>query len=229
MALADHASDTGDWTELFRPRMRKVLILRLALAVLQQRCGINIIFNYVQRVFSAAGYQVSVILFNIVIAGVVNLAFTVLALFTVDRFGRHVLMLTGAGGLLVIYTALGTLYRMHSRGLHMLLLVVTAIACCAVSLAPVTWVIISEIFPNRARGVAMSISITALWLACFVLTFTLPTFNKLLGSSGTFIIYAFICLLGLIYLFQALPETKGKSLEAIEKGWNACCSCGKRG
>lgn len=220
MSAADPVVETRGWVELFQPRLRKVLILGCALAALQQWCGINIIFNYAEEVFSAAGYQVSDILFNIVITGVVNLVFTVVALFTIDRFGRRVLMLTGAGGLIVIYTALGTLYRMHSQGLHMLLLVVAAIACYAMSLAPVTWVVISEIFPNRVRGVAMSVSITVLWLACFVLTFTFPTLNKVLGASGTFFIYAFLCLVGFVYLFGALPETKGKSLEAIEEGLN---------
>ncbi|HTR66684.1 MAG TPA: sugar porter family MFS transporter [Terriglobales bacterium] len=205
---------------LFEPRMSKVLLLGIVLAVLQQWCGINVIFNYAEEVFSAAGYEVSSILFNIVITGVVNLVFTFVALFSVDKFGRRVLMLTGAGGLAVIYTILGALYRIHSRGPHMLLLVVAAIACYAMSLAPVTWVIISEIFPNKIRGTAMSVAVTSLWVACFILTYTFPLLNNALGAAGTFWIYAVICLAGLIFLSVRLPETKGKSLEEIEESWN---------
>jgi SP family arabinose:H+ symporter-like MFS transporter len=205
---------------LLEPRIRKVLLLGIGLAVLQQWCGINVIFNYAEEVFAAAGYQVSSILFNIVVTGVVNLVFTFVALFSVDRFGRRALMLTGAGGLAVIYTVLGVLYRIHSHGAHMLLLVVAAIACYAMSLAPVTWVIISEIFPNKIRGTAMSVAVTALWIACFILTYSFPLLNSALGAAGTFWIYAAICLVGLLYLSTRLPETKGKSLEEIEQSWN---------
>jgi MFS transporter, SP family, xylose:H+ symportor len=205
---------------LLEPKIRKILVLGIVLAVLQQWCGINVIFNYAEEVFAAAGYQVSNILFNMVVTGVVNLAFTFVALFSVDRFGRRALMLTGAGGLAVIYTVLGSLYRVHSHGAHMLLLVVAAIACYAMSLAPVTWVIISEIFPNKIRGSAMSITVTALWMACFILTYSFPMLNSALGASGTFWVYAAICLMGLLYLSARLPETKGKSLEEIEQSWN---------
>jgi SP family arabinose:H+ symporter-like MFS transporter len=96
-------------------------------------------------------------------------------------------------------------------------MVVSAIACYAMSLAPVTWVVLSEIFPNRIRGVAMSIATFALWAACFVLTYTFPLLNKLLNASGTFWLYGIICLLGFWFILKKLPETKGKSLEEIEQ------------
>ena len=221
IAATTRAEATGmNVATLLEPRMGKVLFLGIVLAVLQQWCGINVIFNYAEEVFSAAGYEVSSILFNIVVTGVVNLVFTSVALFSVDKFGRRVLMLTGAGGLAVIYTILGSLYRVHSHGAHMLLLVVAAIACYAMSLGPVTWVIISEIFPNRIRGTAMSVAVTSLWVACFILTYTFPLLNHALGASETFWIYAAICLAGLVYLSVRLPETKGKSLEEIEQIWN---------
>ena len=203
--------------ELLSPRMMRILLLGVILAVLQQWCGINVIFNYAQEVFAAAGYQVSDILFNIVVTGAVNVVFTFVAFFTIDRFGRRFLLLTGLCGLVLIYTILGVLYRMHLQGKPMLVLVLAAIACYAMSLAPATWVVIAEIFPNRIRSAAISISVTALWSACFVLTYTFPLLNAALGAAGTFWIYAGVCLAGMVYLSLRLPETKGRTLEELER------------
>ena len=202
--------------ELTSRGMAKVLILGIVLAVLQQWCGINVIFNYAQEIFAAAGYQVSDILFNIVITGTVNVVFTLIALAAIDRAGRRFLLLTGVSGLAIIYIVLGALYHLHMQGKPMLILVLAAIACYAMSLAPATWVVISEIFPNRIRSGAISIAVTALWTACFLLTYTFPVLNAKLGSAGTFWTYALICLVGLVFLFFRLPETRGKTLEQIE-------------
>jgi len=157
------------------------------------------------------------VLKNIEWTGSVNMVFTFVALGTVDRLGRRPLMLFGAAGLAVIYTIMGFCYAHHVQGFPVLLLVLAAIACYSMSLAPVTWVVISEIFPNRIRGAAMSVAVMALWIACFLLTYTFPILNKKLGASGTFWLYAVICLAGLVYIFVALPETKNKSLEQIER------------
>jgi len=202
--------------ELRSPGLAPILLLGVFLAVLQQWCGINVIFNYAQEIFAAAGYQVSDILFNIVVTGAVNVAFTFVAFFTIDHFGRRFLLLTGLGGLIVIYGALGLLYHMHLQGKPMLVLVLAAIACYAMSLAPATWVVISEIFPNRVRSSAVSISVTALWSACFFLTYTFPLLNAALGPAGTFWTYGAVCLAGAVFLALRLPETKGRSLEEIE-------------
>ncbi len=205
-----------NFRDLLEARMVRILILGIGLAVFQQWCGINVIFNYAEEVFSAAGYKVSDILLNIVITGAVNLAFTFVAIATVDRAGRRILMLTGAAGLAIIYTVLGACYQIHSQGLHMLFLVIAAIGCYACSLAPVTWVVISEIFPNRIRGAAVSVAVTALWAACFILTYTFPFLNRNLGPAKTFWIYATICVIGFLFIKVRLPETKGKTLEQIE-------------
>lgn len=202
---------------LLEPALSKVLLLGIVLAVFQQWCGINVIFNYAQEVFSAAGYRVSDLLFNIVITGAVNLLFTFVAMGLVDRAGRRLLMLMGSAGLAVIYTLLGAGYATHSHGSLMLLLVVAAIAVYAMSLAPVTWVVISEIFPNRIRGAAMSVAVMSLWMASFILTYTFPLLNKGLGSAITFWIYALICVGGFLFMKFRLPETKGKTLEGLEK------------
>jgi len=201
---------------LKQPGVSKLLILGIVLAVFQQWCGINVIFNYAQEVFANAGYGVSDILFNIVITGSVNLIFTFVGMFTVDKLGRKALMLLGAGGLAGIYAVIGTMYFFHIQGLPLLIMVVSAIACFAMSLGPVTWVVLSEIFPNRIRGVAMSIATFALWAGCFVLTYTFPLLNKMLNASGTFWLYGVICVFGFWFIWKRLPETKGKSLEQIE-------------
>lgn len=215
-ATLRNETEKVDWRALLDPKIRRVLGLGIVLAVFQQWCGINVVFNYAEEIFSAAGYSVSDILFNIVVTGSVNLVFTLVALGTVDRWGRRGLMLFGSAGLCVIYLALGASYAAHSQGLHVLLLVLAAIGCYAMSLAPVTWVVISEIFPNRVRGLAMSVAVGFLWIACFVLTYTFPILNRNLGPSGTFWVYSAICALGFLFIFFRLPETKGKTLEQLE-------------
>jgi sugar porter (SP) family MFS transporter len=223
-ALADIRAtlDAGEigrvrFRDLLEPGLLKVLVIGIVLAVYQQWCGINVIFYYAQEIFTAAGYGVSGVLFNIVITGAVNLVFTLVAIRLVDRRGRRPLMLAGAAGLAVVFGLIGAGYALHSRGLHILVLVVTAMALYALSLAPVTWVLLSEIFPNRIRGAAMSVSTFALWSACFVLTYTFPLLNKGLGPAGTFWIYAAISVFGFLFIKARVRETKGKTLEQIER------------
>ena len=202
--------------ELLTPRMLRILGIGVTLAVLQQWSGINVIFNYAEEIYRGAGYSVSGILFNIVITGAINMAFTFVALGFVDRVGRRALMLAGCAGIAVSHTLLGLAYRFGLKGMPVLVLTLCTIGCYAMSLAPVTWVLISEIFPNRVRGVAVSIAVSALWIACFVLTFTFPVLNRALGPSGTFWLYAAICFGGFVFVKRCVPETKGRSLEEIE-------------
>jgi SP family sugar porter-like MFS transporter len=206
-----------DFRILKQPGVSKLLVIGIVIAVFQQWCGINVIFNYAQEIFANAGYSVSDTLFNIVITGSVNLIFTFIGMFTVDRLGRKSLMLLGSGGLAGIFAVLGSMYFLHIHGLPLLIMVVAAIACYAMSLAPVTWVVLSEIFPNRMRGIAMSVATFALWAACFVLTYTFPLLNKALKASGIFWLYGLICIFGFWFILRKLPETKGKSLEEIER------------
>ncbi|SEN09773.1 MFS transporter, sugar porter (SP) family [Duganella sp. CF517] len=204
---------------LAEPRFVRVLAIGVVLAVLQQWCGINVIFNYAQEIFASAGYAVSDTLFNIVITGVVNCVFTLVALGTVERWGRRRLMLLGCAGLALIYLLLGGCYLAGWQGWPLLLLVVLAIACYAMTIAPVTWVALSEIFPNEARGACMAVATTALWAACFLLTYTFPLINSAMGTGMTFWVYGAICAAGYVFIFRCLPETSGKSLEEIEKAW----------
>ncbi len=206
-----------NFKDLFEPKLFKIICLGVFLAVFQQWCGINVIFNYAQEVFAAAGFGVSATMFNIVITGVVNLVFTFVAIFTVDKIGRKPLMLFGSIGLAGVYAVLGTGYYMGSTGIFMLLLIVLALACYAMTLAPIVWVIIAEIFPNRIRGAAMSIAVISLWLACTVLTLTFPYLKIALGAHGTFWLYGIVCVVGFFVVLTKLPETKGKSLEDLER------------
>ena len=217
IALSSQVQEKNNWKALLQPNVRKVLIIGIVLSVFQQWCGINVIFNYAHEIFSAAGYAVSDVLMNIVVTGVTNLIFTFVAIYTVDRWGRRALMYVGSIGLAGIYAILGACYYFEVSGWPMLLLVVMAIACYAMSLAPVVWVVLSEIFPTRIRGAAMAVSTFFLWLASFVLTYTFPLLNEYLNASGTFWVYGAICFAGFLFIRSQLPETKGKSLEEIEK------------
>lgn len=215
--LKGGAGERVSLAKIFHPSTRRVLILGVVLAVFQQWCGINVIFNYAHEIFSAAGYAVSDVLMNIVVTGVTNVIFTLVAVYTVDRWGRRVLMTAGSAALAVIYAILGTAYYFEVSGWTMLLLVVLAIAAYAMSLAPVVWVVLSEIFPAKMRGAMMALSTFCLWAASFLLTYTFPLLNEWLKASGTFWVYGGICLAGFFFIRSYLPETKGKSLEQIEK------------
>jgi len=194
-----------------------VVVIGVVLALFQQWCGINVIFLYAEEVFSAAGYSVSDMLFNVMITGSVNLVFTFVAIALVDRIGRKKLMLTGAGGLALIYTILGTLYFRGSSGLPLLVFVVVAIACYAMTLAPVTWVVLSEIFPNRVRGAAMATATFALWTGNALLAYFFPIINSRINAAGSFWMFALICAAGFLFIRSRLIETRGRSLEMIEK------------
>ena len=203
--------------ELMHAKYAKVLLLGLVIAVFQQWCGTNVIFNYAQEIFVGAGFDVDGMFINIVITGIANVVFTFVALYTIEKWGRRTLMLMGAGGLGLIYLILGTCYFFEVKGVLMVALVVAAISVYAMTLAPVTWTLLAEIFPNRVRGIAMATCTFALWVGCCTLTFSFPSMNAILGSSGSFWIYSAICICAFIFLFRNCPETKGKSLEQLEK------------
>ena len=197
-------------------KYRKVLVLGLVIAVFQQWCGTNVIFNYAQEIFTGAGYDVDGMFIDIVITGIANVLFTFVALYTIEKWGRRTLILIGAGGLGLIYLTLGTCYFFEVKGFAMVCLVVAAISVYAMTLGPVTWTLLAEIFPHRVRGVAMATCTFALWVGCCTLTFSFPSMNAALGSSGTFWIYSAICICAFVFLWNRCPETKGKSLEELE-------------
>lgn len=214
---AHHTEKESGLKDLLQSKYSRVLLLGLVIAVFQQWCGTNVIFNYAQEIFVGAGFDVDGMFINIVITGIANVLFTFVALYTIEKWGRRTLMLIGAGGLGLIYLTLGTCYFFEVKGVMMVLLVVTAISVYAMTLGPVTWTLLAEIFPNRIRGVAMATCTFALWVGCCTLTFSFPSMNAALGSCGTFWIYSAICCCAFVFLWNRCPETKGKSLEELEK------------
>lgn len=201
---------------VFEKSVRPAVVVGITLAVFQQLCGINVVFNYTSTIFESVGANLDRQLFETVAIGIVNLLFTILAMWQVDKLGRRPLMLIGSLGLSMIYIVLALLLQNHAAPQWVSVFVLLAIAMYATSLAPVTWVLISEIFPNNIRGVASSVAIVSLWAAYFVLVFTFPILAEKLGTYGPFWLYSVICLLGFIFIKKKVHETKGKTLEELE-------------
>ena len=210
-------SEAATWGDLLHPRILRILLLGVILAALQQWVGINVIFNYAEEIYRSAGFGVTDTLLNIVTTGVIALIANILAVPLVDRYGRRPLMLFGCAGIGTFHVAIAITYQLGIKGLLPLSLTLAAIAAYGLSLAPVTWVLISEIFPTRVRGRAVAIAVSSLWIACFLVTFSFPFVLNKIGVSGAFWFYAVICFAGLFFVFRRIPETKGRSLEEIER------------
>ena len=192
----------------------------ILLAVFQQFCGINVVFNYTSTIFESVGASLNQQLFETVAIGAVNLVFTIIAMWQVDKLGRKPLMLAGAAGLSVIYVVLALLLKNQAAASLVSVFVLIAIALYATSLAPVTWVLIAEIFPNHIRARATTVAVIALWAAYFVLVFTFPVLAQKLGAYGPFYMYAGICVLGFFFVRMHVTETKGRTLEEISGGFH---------
>lgn len=205
------------FSDLFQKGVFKLLILGIILAIIQQWCGINIIFNYAQEVFKASGYEIGDMFFNIVVTGAVNLIFTIVAMFLIDKWGRKLLLQLGLLGLASSYIALGFCFYTEILGILPIFFIMLAISTFALTLGPAVWVVISEIFPNKIRGTSMGICVFFLWVGCATLTYTFPILNSNLGTFGVFWLYATICIVSFFYISFALFETKGKTLEEIER------------
>jgi MFS transporter, SP family, xylose:H+ symportor len=212
---SDAALNESSWRELLLPAFRKILLVGIALAVLQQWTGINILFNYAAEIYRSAGYGANDIFLNIVITGAINLVFTVFAMLLVDRLGRRLMMLAGCIGIGASHLLCAWAYHAQWRGAAVLVLTLSAIACYALTLAPVTWVLIAEIFPRRIRSHGVSTAVSALWIGSFLLTYTFPLLNQLEGTAGIFLTYGVICLLGFGLVAAFVRETKGRTLEQI--------------
>lgn len=215
------AQEKSSWNELLSPGVIRLLLVGMALAALQQWTGINILFNYAAEVYRSAGYGANDLFLNIVITGAINLIFTVLSMVLVDRVGRRTMMLFGCTGIGLFHLLCAFAYHAAWPAPAVLTLTLCAIACYAMTLAPVTWVLIAEIFPNRIRSHGISAAVSALWIASFLLTYTFPALNAHVGPSGTFLLYGVICLTGLVLVARLVPETKGKTLEQIEADMTA--------
>ncbi len=201
---------------VFAKSVRPAVVVGITLAVFQQLCGINVVFNYTSTIFESVGANLNQQLFETVSIGIVNLVFTLVAMWQVDKLGRRPLMLIGSLGLSIVYIVLAFLLQNQASAGLVSIFVLLAIAMYATSLAPVTWVLISEIFPNNIRGVASSVAIVSLWGAYFILVFTFPILAEELGTFGPFYLYAIICFLGFLFVKSKVKETKGRTLEELE-------------
>jgi len=214
------ASLTGatsvSYKAVFAKSVRPAVIVGIVLAAFQQLCGINVVFNYTSTIFESVGANLDRQLFETVAIGFVNLIFTLVAMWQVDKLGRRPLMLAGSLGLSIIYIVLALLLQNQAAPGIVSIFVLLAIAMFATSLAPVTWVLISEIFPNKIRGLASSVAVVSLWASYFILVFTFPILASKLGTYGPFYLYSGICLFGFLFIKSKVRETKGKTLEELE-------------
>jgi sugar porter (SP) family MFS transporter len=216
------ASERGTLAELFGPGLRRPLIIAVVLAVLQQITGINTILFYGSLIFTekVASQTAASALWANVMIGVVNLLSTVVALAVIDRIGRKPLLLLAAGGMAITEFLLGLFFWLDPGAvLPILCLVLACVVFFAVGLGPGVWVMMSELFPTRIRGRAMSIATISLWIACLALTFTFLSLARAITVTGAFWTYATMCVLTFLFVWKVTPETKGKTLEEIERGW----------
>jgi len=203
--------------DLLNPKLAKVILLGMFLAITQQWSGLNSVFGYSHQIFRDAGIDVSGVMVSLVIQGATMLVFCVVAMFIVDHVGRKKMMLIGTLGISIIHLLFGLTFHLQITGITAVVLVMVAIALYATTLAPVVWVLLSELFPNKIRGVAMGISVVSLWVGCLILMQTFPLMQKHMGTAHTFWVYSAFLFVAFIVLLIALPETKGKSLEQIER------------
>jgi len=211
------SATVGAKASVWGKAVRGAVIVGITLAVFQQFCGINVVFNYTSTIFASVGSNLNQQLFETISIGIVNLIFTLLAMWQVDKIGRRPLMMFGSLCLSIIYIFLAVMLQQHFPAKLVSVFVLLAISTYASTLAPVTWVLISEIFPNKVRSEATTVAIVSLWSAYFILVFTFPILAKLLGTYGPFYLYAGICLAGFLFINIKVRETKGQTLEQLEE------------
>ena len=202
--------------DLFRKDVWPIVFIGIMIAVFSQAVGQNSLFSYAPELFKQAGMSQDSAFLQSIIIGLINFVFTFIAIGTVDKIGRRKLLLYGAGLLFLDALALAAAFYLQLPGIWVLLFVLAFIAIYSATLGPVTWVALSEIFPNRIRGGALGLATLALWIANFFTTSLFPIMNQYLGLSVTFLIHAAICLVYFLFVRVSVPETKGKSLEEIE-------------
>lgn len=221
------ARETASLTQLLQPELRMVFFIGVVLAILQQVTGINVFLYFAPEIFKKMGAGTHAALLQTVLVGTVNMLFTLIAIWTVDRWGRKPLMLVGFSGMGLCLVAMGLAAFFQRTEVWALVFILGYIACFALSVGPVTWVILSEIFPTGIRGRAMAVATVCLWVANFVVTQTftmmdespwlLATFHR----AFPFWLYAALCAVSVLFVWRLVPETKGKTLEEIERGWLA--------
>ncbi len=212
----------GEWRQLFSSSVRKPFLIGIGMAVFQSITGINTVIYYAPQIFQLAGYQAAqTALFATMLIGIVNVLVTIVSLWLIDRIGRRPLLILGLIGMgaSLLLLALAFFTRGPITGPMALFGLLIYVAFFAVSLGPVAWLLISEVYPLAIRGRAMGIATFSNWVANYFVSLTFLTLIQVLGSSGTFALYAFICFLGLWFVIKLIPETKGKTFEQIQQFW----------
>ena len=215
-------TEQGSVRDLFRKGLGTALLIGVVVSMLAQSVGINSVIYYAPAIFMNAGYHDASSAFLATVAvGTVNFIFTIVAVLSIDRFGRKPLLLAGLAGMLVSLVSTGILFHASTvSAVWVLIPILGFVALYAVSLGPIAWVLVSEIFPNRIRGIAMAICMSALYIADFAVSFTFPRLMETIGY-GVFFVYAAVCAAGFLFVLLAVAETKGKTLEEIETMWKA--------
>lgn len=208
--------------QLFTPGLRTALLVGVVLAVLQQVTGINAIMYYAPEIFKEAGAGTNASLVQTILVGLINFLFTILALWLIDKAGRKALLLVGSALMTVSLLVIGIAFHSgQTSGPLVLVFILVYVAAFAISLGPVVWVLLSEIFPNRIRGRATAIASMSLWAADYIVSQSFPPMLNTAGPAMTFWIFGVLSLVTFLFTWRVVPETKGKSLEEIEDVWSA--------
>lgn len=212
--------EKGTFKELFAPGLRMAMIIGIFLALFSQITGINAIMYYAPEILKGVGFGVDSALMQTVIIGVINTIFTFVAIKYIDKLGRRTLLLWGVSGMIICLFAIGMLYQFElTSGPWLLLFILGFVGCFATSLGPIPWVLISEIFPTKTRGIAMSLSIVVLWIGVMLISQFTPVLLEELGAGYTFWLFMVNAIILVIFTYKMIPETKGKTLEEIEMSW----------
>lgn len=219
------ALEGSSMRDLLRPGIRRTFVIGLSLAVLQQVTGINVFLYYAPEIFKSLGSGTDAALLQTVVIGACNVLFTVVAIRTVDRLGRRPLLMIGAAGMGAALAGLGWSAYTSTTAAWTLIFILGYIACFALSMGPVVWVVLAEIFPTRLRGRAMAVATFLLWMSNFIISQTFPMLDanawlvEHFHHAFPFWLYAFFCVATVVLVWRFLPETKGKTLEEIERSW----------
>jgi len=208
------------WNELLKPGIVKAILIGCAIAVLGQFMGVNAVLYYGPEIFADAGFAAKESSFSTVLVGLVNMFSTVLAVFLMDRAGRKALVYFGVSLMVACLVTIGCFFRMQVTGFAFVAVFLVYIFAQAVSISAVVFVLLSEMYPDKVRGVAMSVAGFALWVGTYLIGQFTPWCMATLGSSGTFFFFAAMCVPYLLIIWRLVPDTTGKSLEEIEAYWN---------
>ena len=218
------AETSSEWSLLMKPGILKAVIIGVCIAILGQFMGVNAVLYYGPSIFENAGLSGGDSLFYQVLVGLVNTLTTILALVIIDKVGRKKLVYYGVSGMVVSLILIGLYFlfgdSLNVSSLFLLVFFLFYVFCCAVSICAVVFVLLSEMYPTKVRGLAMSIAGFALWIGTYLIGQLTPWMLQNLTPAGTFFLFALMCVPYMLIVWKLVPETTGKSLEEIERYWN---------